>query len=85
MADLIAGYDFAPMIGIFARAGTSAAVIQKIATEIAGIVQEPDAIRLFTTSGIEPVGAGPVEFEYALKGEVARVAAAVHAAGIKSQ
>jgi tripartite-type tricarboxylate transporter receptor subunit TctC len=84
VADLIAGYDFAPMIGIFVRAGTSAAVIQKIATEIAGIVQESDAIRLFTTSGIEPVGAGPVEFEYA-KGEVARVATAVHAAGIKAQ
>ena len=85
VADIVAGYDFAPMIGIFARTGTSSAIIEKIAAEVAGIMQEPDAIRLLRVSGIEPVGAGPVEFDRALKGEVARVARAVEAAGIKSQ
>jgi tripartite-type tricarboxylate transporter receptor subunit TctC len=85
VADFIPGFDFAPIVGLYARAGTPPSVIQKIATEVAAIAKEPEAIRQLAIVGIEAVGAGPDEFASALKSEAARVAKAVQAAGIKPQ
>jgi len=42
IAELIPGFNFASNVGIYARAGTSAAVIQKIAAEACAIVKEPE-------------------------------------------
>mgnify|MGYP003347540228 CR=1 FL=1 len=55
VADTIPGFDFAPVIGLFARAGTPDAIIQKIASEVAVIVKQPDVIKQFATAGIEPL------------------------------
>jgi tripartite-type tricarboxylate transporter receptor subunit TctC len=85
VADLIPAFDFAPTIGVYARAGTAPAIIEKIATEIAAIVKEPDVIKLFGAAGIEPVGAGAGEFGRALKMETARAKRVVESAGIKAQ
>ncbi len=85
VADWIPGFDFAPMIGLYARSGTPPAMIQKIAAEIAALVKEPDIIRQFTVTGIEAVGGSPEEFGRALNGETERVAAVVKSAGIKPQ
>jgi len=85
VADFIPGFDFAPNIGIYARTGTPAAAIEKIAAEVALIVKEPDVIQQFARVGIEPLGAGPRDFDLALKGETARVAEVVHAAAIKAE
>ena len=85
VADTIPGFDFAPVIGLFARAGTPDAIIQKIASEVAVIVKQPDVIKQFATAGIEPVGAGPAEYVKVMKGEIDRVAAVVKVAGIKPQ
>jgi tripartite-type tricarboxylate transporter receptor subunit TctC len=85
VADFIPGFDFAPLIGIFARAGTPPALIQKIAAEVDAIANEPETIRQFVNVGIEPVGAGPDALEQALKSEIERVAKVVEAAGIRPQ
>ncbi len=85
VADFVPGFDFAPIIGLLARAGTPAAVVQKISTMAVAVVKEPEIVRQFATAGTEPVGAGPEDYARALKDETARVAEAVRIAGIKPQ
>lgn len=85
ISEFIPGFDSAPLQGIFARTGTPPAIVQKIASEVAAITKEPKTIKLFTTAGIEAVGAGPEDFQRALDGETARAAVVVKAAGIKAE
>ena len=82
VADTIPGFDFAPVIGLFARAGTPDAIIQKIASEVAVIVKQPDVIKQFATAGIEPLGLGPADYAKAMAGEIQRVNDVVKVAGI---
>jgi tripartite-type tricarboxylate transporter receptor subunit TctC len=83
IAEFIPGYDFAAVVGIYGRAGTSAAAMQKIAAETNAIVKEPDVISQLAVVGVEPRGGGPEEFDRALKDEFERVGKVVKAAGIK--
>jgi tripartite-type tricarboxylate transporter receptor subunit TctC len=85
VSEFIPGFDFAPMIGIFARAGTPSEIVGKIASEAAAVVREPDAVLRLAVLGVESVGAGPGDFGQALKREIERVAVAVAAAGIKPE
>ena len=50
------------MIGVYARTGTPPAILQKIASEVAAIVKEPEIVKQFATAGIEPLGGGPAEY-----------------------
>jgi len=70
-------------VGIYARAGTSAAVMQKIAAETSAIVKEPDVINQLAIVGVEPKGGGPEEFDRALKDEIKRVGQVVKTVGIR--
>ncbi|MEA2907890.1 MAG: hypothetical protein QOI12_5277 [Alphaproteobacteria bacterium] len=83
ISEFIPGFNFAPIVGIYARVGTSAAVMQKIAAQATAIVNEPDVIKQLAVVGVEPAGGGPEEFGRALKGEIERVAKVVKAADIK--
>ncbi|MEA2939168.1 MAG: hypothetical protein QOC56_2672 [Alphaproteobacteria bacterium] len=83
ISEIIPGFNFAPIVGIYARVGTSAAVMQKIAAQATAIVNEPDVIKQLAVVGVEPAGGGPEEFGRALKGEIERVAKVVKAADIK--
>ena len=85
VADWIPGYDFAPRVGVYARTGTPPAIMQKIASEVAAIVKEPEIVKQFATAGIEPLGGGPTEYLAHLKGEDERVAKTVKAAGMTPQ
>lgn len=85
LAEFIPGFDFAPVIGIFARAGTPAAIVQKIVAEALAIVKEPEAVRQLAVVGVEPAAAGPEEFASTLAAETRRAAEAVQAAGIKAK
>ena len=83
LAEFIPGFDFAPVIGIFARTGTPPAVVQKIVAEALAVVSEPDLVRQLAVVGVEPAGVGPEGFASILQAETKRVAQAVRAAGIK--
>ena len=85
VADFIPGFDFAPIIGVYARTGTPPAVMHKIADEVAAIVKEPEVIKQFATAGIEADGAGPVPHGKELKELSNRVAKVVKAAGMTPQ
>jgi tripartite-type tricarboxylate transporter receptor subunit TctC len=83
VADVIPGFDFAPVVGIYARAGTPPTFMQKIADEVAVIVKEPEVIKQLGATGIEAAPAGPKEFGDALKRENDRVAKVVEVSGMK--
>jgi tripartite-type tricarboxylate transporter receptor subunit TctC len=85
LSEFIPGFDFAPMIGIFARAGTPSEIVQKIASEAVAVVNEPDTVRQLAVVGVESVGAGPGDFGQALNREIERVAVAIAAAGVKPE
>jgi len=83
IAELIPGFNFAPIVGIYARVGTPSAIVQKIAAEANAIVKEPDVIKQLAVVGVEPTGGGPDEFGRALKGEAERVGEVIRTTGIK--
>jgi tripartite-type tricarboxylate transporter receptor subunit TctC len=83
ISEIIPGFNFASIVGIFCRVGTLASVMQKISTEAIAIVKEPEVIKQFAVVGVEPKGLGPEEFDRAIKGETERVAKVVKMAGIK--
>jgi tripartite-type tricarboxylate transporter receptor subunit TctC len=83
ISELIPGFNFASMVGVYARLGTPSAVIQKIATETNAIVKEPEVIKQLAVVGVEPTGGGPDVFDRALKDEIERVAKVVRSVGIR--
>ena len=85
LGELIPGFDFAPNIGIFAPARTTAGVVQRISEEVVRLVKEPDVIQTFNTAGIEPTGGGPAEYAKVLEREAERDARAIKAAGLKAE
>ena len=85
ISEFIPGFDFAPVIGVFAKAGTPKAAIDKIATEAMAVVKMPEVVAQLAKVGVEPAGAGPADYAKGLKEEADRVAATVKAANIQPQ
>src|SRR5262245_41014101 len=83
LAEFIPGFDFAPVIGIFGRAGTPSTVVEKIVAEALAPMREPELGRQLAVVGVEAAGAGPQDFASILQAEAQRAAEAVRAAGIK--
>jgi tripartite-type tricarboxylate transporter receptor subunit TctC len=83
ISEFIPGFSYAPIVGIYARAGTSAAVVQRIVKEATAVVKEPEVIKQLAVVGVEPIGGDAAEFRRLLDGEIERVAKVVKAAGIK--
>ena len=85
ISELVPGFDFAPIVGVLAPAGTPAGIIQKVATEVVAVTKMPDAIQQMATAGIDPVGAGSDDYAKAIASENARMATAIKAAGMKPE
>ena len=82
---LIPGFDFAPIVGVLAGAGTPASAIERIAAEMALIAKMPDVVQTFTNAGIDPIGSSPAEYNKAILDENERLAKAIVTAGIKPE
>jgi len=85
IAETIPGFDFAPTIGVFAARGTPASVIERFSAEMANVARLPELVQSLNNAGIVAVGAGPAEFDQAIQGEIARLAQAISAAGLKTE
>jgi tripartite-type tricarboxylate transporter receptor subunit TctC len=81
----IPGFDLAPYIGITGPAGMPAAVVGKIAGDVAEILKDPPTLERLRVVGIDPLGGGPREFADALAVDKAKVAKIVQQAGIKPE
>ena len=85
IAEVIPGFDFAPIVGILAPAGTPSAIIQKVANAAMEVSKQPDAVAAFAAAGIDVVAGGPQDYAKAIDAENERFAKAIKAAGIKQE
>ncbi|MDB5891183.1 MAG: hypothetical protein JWP47_2014 [Polaromonas sp.] len=85
VAEIIPGFDFAPIVGVLAATGTPSSVIERISTEMAAIAKMPEVITTLNTAGIDPIGGSPADYNKAILGENERLARAIAAAGIKPE
>ncbi|MGH8619892.1 MAG: Bug family tripartite tricarboxylate transporter substrate binding protein [Burkholderiales bacterium] len=81
----VKGYEAEQWYGVVAPAGTPPAVVNKLAAELKAIVGNADVRERFYSQGIEPVYAGPAEFEALIKSAVAKYAQVVKALGLKPE
>ncbi|MFC5524064.1 Bug family tripartite tricarboxylate transporter substrate binding protein [Polaromonas jejuensis] len=85
IAEIIPGFDFAPIVGVLAATGTPASAIDRISAEMAQIAKMPEVIQSLNKAGIDPIGSGPADYNKAVLGENERLAKAIAAAGIKAE
>ncbi|MDB5964213.1 MAG: tripartite tricarboxylate transporter substrate binding protein [Polaromonas sp.] len=85
IAEIIPGFDFAPIVGILAATGTPANAIERVSSEMAQIAKMPEVIQTLNTAGIEAIGSGPADYNKAVLGENERLAKAIAASGIKPE
>ena len=85
IAEVIPGFDFAPIVGVLASTGTPQSAIDRIALEIAAIAKMPEVITVLNNAGIDAIGSGPADYNKAILGENERLAKAIAAAGIKPE
>ena len=83
IAETIAGFDFAPIVGILAATGTPASAIERISSEMAAIAKMPEVVQTLNNAGVDTIGSSPAEFNKALLDETERLAKTIAATGIK--
>jgi len=64
-----AGYRFSNWMGLYAPAGTTAPVVERLAGLVSKIVAEPAVRSALVGAGVEPRGLGRAEFEQFLRAE----------------
>ena len=69
--------------GVLAPAGTPRDIIQRINTEVARAIKEPDARERLYAIGSEPLANTPEEFAAFIRSEIVKWAEVVKAAGIR--
>lgn len=74
-------FNITTWYGLWAPAGTPAAIVQQLSQEIAGIVRSPEVRSQFERLGAEPVGNTPAEFNAFTKAELNKWAAIVKQSG----
>jgi tripartite-type tricarboxylate transporter receptor subunit TctC len=72
IAETVPGYEYSARVGILAPAGTSEALIAKLATDLAEVVGQPEIQERFTLSGVQPRITSAAEFRRNLDAEASR-------------
>jgi tripartite-type tricarboxylate transporter receptor subunit TctC len=79
------GYEIVSWQAVFAPANTPQPVVQRLATEIGKIINDPEIKSRLATLGVEPSGTGPAELAALQKTEVPKWAALIKSANIKGE
>jgi tripartite-type tricarboxylate transporter receptor subunit TctC len=80
----IPGFEFTFWNGLWAPAGTPAAIVERINRDVMRIMDMPDVLR-FAKLGAEPMRMTSAEFARFVKSEIEDSARIAQAAGIKAQ
>jgi tripartite-type tricarboxylate transporter receptor subunit TctC len=80
----VPGYELSPWYGLLAPAGTSAAVVTRLASEVTTIVRSPAMREQLAAQGAEPSGGTPEEFAQTLRSDAATWSRVVKDAGIRA-
>jgi tripartite-type tricarboxylate transporter receptor subunit TctC len=78
----VPGFESAVWNGLVAPANTPPDIVQRLQTEVAAILAQPDVREQIRTMGFEPVGSTPAQFKDFLAAETTRSAKIVHDAAI---
>ena len=77
------GFSMSTWYGVWAPAGTPAAIVQRVSSEIAAIIRAPDVRAQLDKLGAEPVGNTPAEFTAFAKAELVKWAVIVKQSGAR--
>ncbi len=77
------GYESISIYGVYAPAGTPAAIIQQLNLAIIAVLNMPEVKERFFNSGMETVGSTPEQFATAMKADEARLRKVINEAGIR--
>ncbi len=83
VSEFIPGYSFVGEIGVLAPAGTSAAIVSRLSTEIAKGLKHPDVVQRLTALDAVPVGNTPEAYTENIRQNLQRFAKAVKISGAK--
>lgn len=83
IGETLKGYQAEAFQGMIAPAGVPRAIVEKLAKEVAVIVQSPEMVKTFEASGAIAVGSTPAVFTAFLKSETAKWGKVIKEAGIK--
>ena len=79
------GFESNTYFGVFAPAGTPAAIVQRLNAEINKALQAADFRERLAANGAEPVGGTPEQFTQVIERETVKYAAVIKRAGIKAE
>jgi tripartite-type tricarboxylate transporter receptor subunit TctC len=85
VGETLPGYRAEAFQGMVAPAGVPQAIVEKLAAEVARVVQLPDITRRFQLDGAEAVGSTPKQFAAFLKSEMQQWSKVIKDAGIKPE
>jgi tripartite-type tricarboxylate transporter receptor subunit TctC len=80
----VAGYEMIGWNGVFVARGTSPAIVERLAREIAAVLALPEVDARLAQLGAEPVGSTPVAFAAFMRAESVRWSRIIRERGIKS-
>jgi tripartite-type tricarboxylate transporter receptor subunit TctC len=78
------GYEVMNWFGLFAPPKTPPAIVNKVYTDVAAILQTPDIRERMRSEGLQGVGNTPAEFEAGNRKELAKWAALIKQTGIRA-
>jgi tripartite-type tricarboxylate transporter receptor subunit TctC len=81
----VAGYETSGWFGLVAPAGTPAAIIARLNTEIVNVLETPSVRDFLQKSGIEPRSSTPDQFAAFIKIEIPKWAKVIRFAGVKTE
>jgi tripartite-type tricarboxylate transporter receptor subunit TctC len=79
----VPGYDFAPEIGLLAPAGTSSAIVARLAAEAHRALFHGDTMQRFSQFGIDPVGSSAEAYAAQIRAAYERYGRVVKSTGVK--
>lgn len=82
IAEIIPGYDFSTIVGIFGRSDLPAEVVTKMSRQAVLIGKSAELSKALSAVGIEIAGASADEFHDALRAETIRVRSLISATGL---
>ena len=85
IADTLPGFELVTWYGVFAPAGTPAAIVNRLNGEIAKVLKDGDIQKRFGDQGLEPIVMTPQELRRYTETETSRWTRLIKAANIKAQ
>jgi len=78
-------FEVVPWTGMFAPAGTPAAIVAKLHSEVAAALKQDDVLKRYSALGLTPGGMSPAETSALLKADVAKWSKLDRELGIRGQ